>query len=138
MFKVEPWNNVRWKIGEMYHSLDKCLFFLAIKVMETIWLDLIHRQIILDERNLACPCGTWEIILLFCCCLHIHKMGHIMYLYIKNMLQNLIHGNCLLPWSKRQHRDCTTYFSKGKKCKFNTFILSPYCKYPGLACSIPP
>lgn len=95
MFEVEPWNNVGWKIGEMHHSLDKCLFFLAIKVVETIWLDLTHRQIILDERNLACLCGIWEIILLSCGYLHIYKMWHIMYPYIKNMLQNLIHGNCL-------------------------------------------
>lgn len=63
--------------------------------METIWLDLTHRQIILDERNLAWLCGTWEIILLSCGYLHIHKMRHIMYPCIKNMLQNLIHGNSM-------------------------------------------
>lgn len=63
MFKVEPWNNIRWKVGEIHHSLNKHLLFLAIKVVETIWLDLTHRQTILDERNL---CGTWEIILLSC------------------------------------------------------------------------
>jgi len=79
----------------MHHSLDKHLFFLAIKVMETIWLDVTHRQTILHERNLAWLCGTWEILLLSCGYLNIHKMRHIMYPYMKNMLQNLIHGNCL-------------------------------------------
>lgn len=70
--------------------------------METIWLDLTHRQIILDERNLAWVCGTsqnyritWEIILVSCGCLHFHKMGPILYPSIKNTLQNLMHGNCL-------------------------------------------
>lgn len=43
-----------------------CLIFLAIKVIETICLDLTHWWITSGDKNLAWLCGTWEIILLFC------------------------------------------------------------------------
>lgn len=120
-------------------SGQMCLpFTKALKVMETIWLDLTRRQIISDVRNPTWHCGTWEIILLSYDYLHIHKMGHIIYPYIKNILQNLIHGKSLWPLSKMQHRHCTSYFSKGKKCKFKKFLLLTFCKYLGFACSIPP
>lgn len=126
MFKVERWNKVRWKRGEMHHSLDKCVFLLVLKVIETIWLDLTHRQIILHEGNHTWHCGTWEIILLSCGYLHIHKMGHIIYPYIKNILQNFIHGKSLWHLSKIQHRDCTVYFSKGKSANSINLCYHPF------------